>query len=350
MSTAKVYREAMKAKAKRLASPGSYAKDQEVSSADWSPAPELKADVKTGARPISKRAYKDGGKVMGEKSVKRLDRKPRASGGEIADAIVKRNTKEVIGSKDHVGGFKKGGRAERKDGGGVLNKKAVGEVQVLPKRNKAENYKRGGGDPSYVGAASVTEDNKPVMSPKGIDSSKRREPDVSDLYSSDQAKRLERGYKNGGSANWIADAIKKPGALHKQLGVPEGEKIPAKKLAKAADKPGKLGQRARLAETLKRINKKRGGEVSQMPNLTVVIADKGAKVPQMPMVPPAPMGAAPAPTPMPPAVGAPAPALIGRKSGGRITKKAASYKDMEAGAGSGEGRLQKTDIAKRKIG
>ena len=51
--------------------------------------------------------------------------------------------------------------------------------------------------------------------------------------------------------NWIKDAIKKPGALREQLGVKEGKKIPAKKLAAAAKKPGKLGQRARLAETLK---------------------------------------------------------------------------------------------------
>ena len=55
-------------------------------------------------------------------------------------------------------------------------------------------------------------------------------------------------YAKGG---WIKGAIKKPGALHEQLGVPKGEKIPAKKLAKAAKAPGKLGQRARLAETLK---------------------------------------------------------------------------------------------------
>ena len=54
---------------------------------------------------------------------------------------------------------------------------------------------------------------------------------------------------------WIKDAIKKPGALHAQLGVPAGEKIPAKKLAKAAQAGGKLGQRARLAETLKGFRK-----------------------------------------------------------------------------------------------
>jgi hypothetical protein len=55
--------------------------------------------------------------------------------------------------------------------------------------------------------------------------------------------------------NWIAGAIKKPGALKKELGVKKGEKIPAKKLAAAAKKPGILGKRARLAETLKGFKK-----------------------------------------------------------------------------------------------
>ncbi len=50
--------------------------------------------------------------------------------------------------------------------------------------------------------------------------------------------------------NWIAGAIKKPGALRKQLGAKNG--IPAKKLDAAAKKGGKLGQRARLAKTLKK--------------------------------------------------------------------------------------------------
>ena len=55
--------------------------------------------------------------------------------------------------------------------------------------------------------------------------------------------------------NWIAGAVKKPGALRKELGVKKGAKIPAKKLAAAAKKPGKEGQRARLAETLKGFKK-----------------------------------------------------------------------------------------------
>jgi hypothetical protein len=54
--------------------------------------------------------------------------------------------------------------------------------------------------------------------------------------------------------NWIQGAIKKPGSLRKSLGVKEGENIPAKKLASAAQKGGKLGKRARLAQTLKKLH------------------------------------------------------------------------------------------------
>jgi hypothetical protein len=54
---------------------------------------------------------------------------------------------------------------------------------------------------------------------------------------------------------WIQKAIKKPGALKKSLGVKAGEKIPSGKLAAAAKKPGKMGKRARLAETLKGLKK-----------------------------------------------------------------------------------------------
>lgn len=55
--------------------------------------------------------------------------------------------------------------------------------------------------------------------------------------------------------NFIAGAIKKPGALRAELGAKPGQPIPAKKLAKAAKAPGKLGQRARFAETLKKLGK-----------------------------------------------------------------------------------------------
>lgn len=55
---------------------------------------------------------------------------------------------------------------------------------------------------------------------------------------------------------WIQKAIKKPGALRAQLGAKPGKPIPAAKLAKAVKAKGKLGQRARLAQTLKKMRKK----------------------------------------------------------------------------------------------
>jgi len=55
--------------------------------------------------------------------------------------------------------------------------------------------------------------------------------------------------------DWIQKAIKKKGALRKELGVKKGDKIPASKLKAAAKKKGKIGQRARLAMTLKKMRK-----------------------------------------------------------------------------------------------
>ena len=93
------------------------------------------------------------------------------------------------------------------------------------------------------------------------------------------------------------------------------------------------------------------GPQAQAPDMTGGMPSAPAAIP-VPMPgaggpPPAamPMGGMPG-MPMP-GVGAGAPPMPpGRKAGGRITKVAKSYKDMEAGAATGEGRLQKTDIAK----
>ena len=55
--------------------------------------------------------------------------------------------------------------------------------------------------------------------------------------------------------NWIKGAIKHPGALHRALGVPQGQKIPVKRVRTAAKKGGKLGARARLALTLRKMSR-----------------------------------------------------------------------------------------------
>lgn len=57
--------------------------------------------------------------------------------------------------------------------------------------------------------------------------------------------------------NWIAGAIKHPGALRRELGVKGDKPIPTKKLAAAAKKGGKEGKRAHLAETLKSFHHKK---------------------------------------------------------------------------------------------
>ena len=84
-------------------------------------------------------------------------------------------------------------------------------------------------------------DINPSKMPKGVKKARRDNTDFTQ-------------FAEGGSTNkWIQGAIKKPGALRKELGVKEGKTIPAKKLAAAAKKPGKTGQRARLAQTLKKM-------------------------------------------------------------------------------------------------
>ncbi len=56
---------------------------------------------------------------------------------------------------------------------------------------------------------------------------------------------------------WISKAIKHPGKLHRDLGVPIGKKIPAKKLAKAEhSKNPTIRKEANLAKTLKGMRKK----------------------------------------------------------------------------------------------
>ncbi len=56
--------------------------------------------------------------------------------------------------------------------------------------------------------------------------------------------------------NWIKGAIKHKGALHRELGVPVGKKIPAKKMAAAAkSKSPKMRKQVNLARTLSGLRK-----------------------------------------------------------------------------------------------
>jgi hypothetical protein len=121
---AKTLRAAMKDKAKRLATSSSA----KVDSSTFTPAEPLDSEAKTGMRPISRRAFKTGGKVEGMACATRADRKPRMNGGRIglANTDQKAANDEREGKK-HVGGFKKGGRVG-KMGGGVLEPKGEGKL------------------------------------------------------------------------------------------------------------------------------------------------------------------------------------------------------------------------------
>lgn len=97
-------------------------------------------------------------------------------------------------------------------------------------------------DDQETPAANMSSDQLPVQS----------DEESVDEITFEEAEAMDEAKKK-----WIQKAISKPGALHKQLGVSSGEKIPAAKLAAAAKKGGKLGKRARLAQTLSKIAKKK---------------------------------------------------------------------------------------------
>lgn len=56
---------------------------------------------------------------------------------------------------------------------------------------------------------------------------------------------------------FIKAAIKRPGELHRDLGVPQNQKIGAEKIEEAAERGGKVGQRARFALVLRGLRGKK---------------------------------------------------------------------------------------------
>ena len=289
-------------------------------------------------------------------------------------------------------GLKRGGAAKEKQIGGGLAAAAprgVTPAQALMLRKRLMSGMPTGA--ALTGMAPQTG----LMRKSG---GKAEHPDVAadKALIKKMVKPEARTGKKDGGGKWIQGAIKHPGALHKQLGVPAGEKIPAKKLAAAAEKGGKLGKRARLAQTLRGMHaaggsvfegdskskvpgvvggrqaRKAGGRAKGKTNINIVVSPGGVGgAPQPPMPPMIPGQAGTPPMPprppmmppqgmppmMPPMGGAPmagAPPMgmppagmppMARKAGGRVYR---SFEDMDAGAGGGEGRLEKTEIQTHK--
>ena len=194
---AKQARAAMKAKAMRL---GKDRPLEKVDSSSWTPAELLNADVKTGLRPVSRRAFKKGGKVMGECNAPRADRKPRKSGGKAitADSLINRNVKEANEDREgkkHIGGMKKGGRAKYAN---------EGSVQI-----------KGKPDPrlqQMMGRTSTPEDEEisPAMAARmrGIMDRSAADSAAADREAAEAEAFKARGYKKGGRTKKAAGGAK----------------------------------------------------------------------------------------------------------------------------------------------
>ena len=137
---AKSLRAAMKEKAKRLASSSS----EKVDSSTFTPAEPMNADVKTGMRPISRRAFKAGGKVEGGENARRADRTPRGFQEKVGLANTnQKDANEEREGKKHIGALKTGGRVKKMGGGLMDPKKGEGMMtapldhsQPLPKSER----------------------------------------------------------------------------------------------------------------------------------------------------------------------------------------------------------------------
>jgi len=415
----KAARAAMKAKANRMGGKGEPR--AKVDSSDWSPAEPLNTDVKTGMRPISRRAFRKGGKVIeGGPAPMRADRKQRKSGGRslVTDLInrnVKKANKEREGGDKHVGGYKsggdveqdkkmirkalrqhaenlhhgakediklkKGGPAHKGEGGSIGLLDALMPFVSIGKRligGKNEGLKSGGRTKKQVGGGTPPsadtapepkyEDWKKLQtgkgpaegqgdktSPPGGTMMPKKAKGGGTYYggtrpTGGRMPKAAGGRNKGGSSREIFDAMyaKQAAEDEAQLRTPEGEK----------------GRQARNAMMLAKMRqgRKSGGRTKGKTNIVISINagkpdDQQAMMPKAPTLPPMPpppivppgMGAGP-PPPMPMPPPGPPPGLGGppgmppmpRKSGGRAAYK--SFKDMDAGALSGMGRLEKTEI------
>jgi hypothetical protein len=448
-------RRAMRAKIHRLTS----AKSGKVDASDYGPEQVLDSEAKTGMRPVSRRAYKKGGKVVavsGADAKKHAGKKPRAGSKHLTvDALVNRNYKdanEAREGKKHVGALKTGGRAMKKGGGGIpdiytssrptddsgrpISNKELnlapggGETTPAPKPKPKPTpapVKRSGPSPKTVsetaaymrnvrksggraweGSAKDEAQDKKLAKKYGMSMSAWEKSKMDKKHDTQHsAKGLNKGGRTGKSTGGllkdignyalkggaIGAAIRNPEFLMGGLGALAYDKFLKKKDGAPAAGPEAAGKKrgGRLTsldgemQTQEkvggRIAKRDGGSLAGLEmnsggrakkkksgtNINIVIAtgkgqpqmDPNAQqapspqgVPVQMPPPPQPQAGAPMPMPMPvpvqmPQAGGPGagPQPMPRKAGGRTYR---SYKDMDAGAGSGLGRLEKTEIQKRK--
>jgi len=404
---AKKARNAMRDKISRLMRTDPKAK---VDGSSYVPPEPLDADVKTGLRPVSRRQFKRGGKVAkmeGGYCKPRADRKMRKNGGALAtpDNIINRDVKEANekrAGKKHVGGMKKGGaakRAHKMDGGDVAQ--FLSPAYALAKNKKlrqalsplaaAADLKRGG-----------KAEHEDVKMDKALikkmvhkhEAAKHPGKPMTKLKRGGYAKKAGGGYMDGGKPMPAPPPPRMPEDVANDYNawkVSQEVKREAAASKGPPTRPTKKASGGSLDGTLQgtrptggRLARKSGGRTKGKMNVNIVIGTgrdgQQPMPPRPPMQPagiPVPVGAAPpaggppmgappmggppmgAAPPMPPMGGPPGgmPPMP-RKSGGRAIgvdkpgrvghRKYRSASDMDAGAASGLGRLEKVEIQKHK--
>lgn len=316
-----------------------------VDASTWTPDEKLDADVKTGMRPISRRAFKTGGKVDGEAAKTNLSRAPR---GGISEKVGLANTDQKAANeeregKKHVGGFKKGGRIGKEEGG-------LTSSPIPKKRPDDLGITQAGLDSTARG--SEGEDTSMQKSPIP-----KKRPDDLGIDPKKVEEDTSRYYKKGGKIEGSAKDKAEDKVMAKKAGVS------MKKWEKSdADKEHDEGCTCKACGG--RMARATGGRTKGKTNIVINVmphtANKpaaGIQPPMPPMPPvggPPPMGGMPpAPPPhmsLPPGLGAamagaagappappgagPVPPMMARKSGGKVYP-------IHTGSGGGQARLDK---------
>ena len=371
---ARAARAAMKAKASRLSSGEPKAK---VDASTWTPPEMMNTGMKTGMRPLTRRAFKKGGKVIekceGGEAMKRADRKARKDGGRsLVTDLINRNDKKANKAREggdaHVGGYAKGGDVAQDK---KLIKKAIRQHDKHMHGGKHEEIKlkKGGRTKRADGGDVKYEDWKSLQTGKGP---AEGQGDKTSPPGGSQMPRDKRATGGKSDARYWTEGGTK--STDPTVGATPSLKdaIAAKAVHPKTSEDDWMnmspGMKREIVRSMQRKARKNGGRAKGKTNIIISInpqrGDQQQPQQMMPKMPtPPPMAAPPvappamgpgAPPPMPP-MAPPPPGLAGGAPGGmppkpfkRGGRAYRSYKDMDAGALSGMGRLEKTEIEHHK--
>jgi len=358
----KAARAAGKAKVKRLTTDPKT----KVDASSWTPPEPLNADVKTGMRPISPRAFKRGGKVEGEAMETNAGRKPRTGNKPVTpDSMINRSAKEANEEREgikHVGGMKKGGRTNKMDGGLLTDGAPDKRLGMVPKDvltfggsgPKGMVGLKKGGAAKWEGSAKDEAQDKKLAKKHGMS---MKAWEASKMDTKHDKQHSMAGLKKGGRAGKLGGGVMSDpafmsgaSAMYNRAGKKEGGKESVSDGEIEGTRPTG-GRKAR----------KSGGRAK---GKTAIHINIGGGQPPMGGAPMGPPPGAGAPPPMAPPPGGPPPGggmppgpppgappggmpaglppglaqlLQGRKDGGR------TYPKMRYGAGGGKGRLEKIE-------